>query len=198
MFPFTRDANYALSLAYTDLAGNKAEVYPAHYSTIDTTPPTGELFVTVDGEKKPYAQAVTEIEQQSGWKRFVFNLFARNTIYLDSNVADTTAGIKRVEYALVKAPINASDQFQASTDFSKLDWKRWSNRVVVDKDTIGLLYLRIEDRAGHVAYIASDGAYIVDTQNPYAPRLEVKGPETEIFGKDIAVEISASTPRSSS
>lgn len=195
MDSFKQEANYGISVSYTDLAGNEAKVYETRYFTVDKTAPTGTIFVKKsDGTKIEYSKAV-EDRGSGGILQFIFNLFFDKKIDVETDAKDVTAGLKSVSYHLVAVDGNAGDTFSADADFQNMSWTEWEDdtKVSVKEDEIALIYVRMEDKAGHVSYISSDGGIIVDTKNPDKPVVTVEDTE-EYHKNDFSVNISATDP----
>lgn len=190
---FTSNGNYAIKATYQDEAGNKVEL-GKYYFTIDNTAPTGTIKVKQENEEKDYYQAVEDIEKQSGLKKFIFNLFHMNDLHFVLNAADETSGVKSIEYAIVDAPSDAAQTFNASTDFSKMNWSPVTEDVVVSADRNAVIYQKITDKAGNITYISSNGGFIVDKANPNEPVVTVKQEQKEVYNSDIDVNVSVSDP----
>lgn len=190
---FTSNGNYAIKAIYQDEAGNKVEL-GKYYFTIDNTAPTGTIKVKQGNEEKDYYQAVEDIEKQSGLKKFIFNLFHMNDLHFVLNAADETSGVKSIEYAIVDAPSDAAQTFNASTDFSKMNWSPVTEDVVVSADRNAVIYQKITDKAGNITYISSNGGFVVDKANPNEPIVTIKQEQKEVYNSDIDVNVSVSDP----
>lgn len=190
---FTSNGNYAIKAIYQDEAGNKVEL-GKYYFTIDNTAPTGTIKVKQGNEEKDYYQAVEDIEKQSGLKKFIFNLFHMNDLHFVLNAADEISGVKSIEYAIVDAPSDAAQTFNASTDFSKMTWNPVTKDVVVSADRNAVIYQKITDKAGNITYISSNGGFVVDKANPNEPVVTVKQEQKEVYNSDIDVNVSVSDP----
>ena len=190
---FTSNGNYAIKATYQDEAGNKVEL-GKYYFTIDNTAPTGTIKVKQGNEEKDYYQAVEDIEKQSGLKKFIFNLFHMNDLHFVLNAADETSGVKSIEYAIVDAPSDAAQTFNASTDFSKMNWSPVTEDVVVSADRNAVIYQKITDKAGNITYISSNGGFVVDKANPNEPIVTIKQEQKEVYNSDIDVNVSVSDP----
>ena len=190
---FTSNGNYAIKATYQDEAGNKIEL-GKYYFTIDNTAPTGTIKVKQGNEEKDYYQAVEDIEKQSGLKKFIFNLFHMNDLHFVLNAADEISGVKSIEYAIVDAPSDAAQTFNASTDFSKMTWSPVTEDVVISADRNAVIYQKITDKAGNITYISSNGGFVVDKANPNEPVITVKQEQKEVYNSDIDVNVSVSDP----
>lgn len=190
---FTSNGNYAIKATYQDEAGNKVEL-GKYYFTVDNTAPTGKIKVKQGDEEKDYYQAVEDIEKQSGLKKFIFNLFHMNDLHFVLNAADDISGVKSIEYTVVDAPSDASQTFNASTDFSKMNWSPVTEDVVISADRNSIIYQKITDKAGNITYISSNGGFIVDKANPNEPVVTVKQEQKEVYNSDIDVHVNISDP----
>ena len=189
---FQIDANYGLKVVVKDMAENQNEEYEYDYFTVDKTPPIAKVYVSVDGKNEmEYSEAIKEAEKTSGIKKFVYNLFGKNTIYLNPKAGDTTSGVKRMSYVLINAPKDSAHEFDFSLNLDNQDWKEFKtgDKIKIDKDTIGLILIKIEDNAGHITYASSNGAYIVESKNPSAPSITIKE-NKDIYNEDFTIDIS--------
>lgn len=192
MKDFTNDANYAVSGTYMDLAGNQAVAYTPHYFTVDKTAPTGKLYVTgSNGEKKEYSR---EEAKDGGILEFIFNLFDNNSVKIENEAADATSGLKSVKYCIVDADADAKAKFTIDTDFESLDWKDWTGELKVNSDKIAVVFARLEDKAGNLTYISSDGGIIVDKKEAEAPSITVEGGSLDYYKNNFTVNVTAQDP----
>ena len=192
MKDFTNDANYAVSGTYMDLAGNQAVAYAPHYFTVDKTAPTGKLYVTgSNGEKREYSH---EEAKDGGALEFIFNLFDNNSVKIENEAADATSGLKSVKYCIVDANADAAAKFTIDTDFESLDWKDWTGELKVNSDKIAVVFARLEDKAGNLTYVSSDGGIIVDKKEAEAPSITVEGGSLDYYKDNFTVNVTAKDP----
>lgn len=192
MKDFTNDANYAVSGTYMDLAGNQAVAYAPHYFTVDKTAPTGKLYVTgSNGEKKEYSRKEAK---DGGVLEFIFNLFDNNSVKIENEAADATSGLKSVKYCIVDANADAKAKFTIDTDFESLDWKDWTGELKVNSDKIAVVFARLEDKAGNLTYVSSDGGIIVDKKEAEAPSITVEGGSLDYYKDNFTVDVTAQDP----
>ena len=192
MKDFTNDANYAVSGTYMDLAGNQAVAYAPHYFTVDKTAPTGKLYVTgSNGEKKEYSR---EEAKDGGILEFIFNLFDNNSVKIENEAADATSGLKSVKYCIVDVNADAAAKFTIDTKFESLDWKDWTGELKVNSDKTAVVFARLEDKAGHLTYISSDGGIIVDKKEAEAPSITVEGGSSDCYKDNFTVDVTAQDP----
>lgn len=192
MKDFTNDANYAVSGTYMDLAGNQAVAYAPHYFTVDKTAPTGKLYVTgSNGEKREYSH---EEAKDGGALEFIFNLFDNNSVKIENEAADATSGLKSVKYCIVDANADAKAKFTIDTDFESLDWKDWTGELKVNSDKIAVVFARLEDKAGNLTYVSSDGGIIVDKKEAEAPSITVEGGSSDYYKDNFTVDVTAQDP----
>lgn len=192
MKDFTNDANYAVSGTYMDLAGNQAVAYAPHYFTVDKTAPTGKLYVTgSNGEKREYSH---EEAKDGGALEFIFNLFDNNSVKIENEAADATSGLKSVKYCIVDANADAKAKFTIDTDFESLDWKDWTGELKVNSDKIAVVFARLEDKAGNLTYVSSDGGIIVDKKEAEAPSITVEGGSLDYYKDNFTVDVTAQDP----
>lgn len=192
MKDFTNDANYAVSGTYMDLAGNQAVAYAPHYFTVDKTAPTGKLYVTgSNGEKREYSH---EEAKDGGALEFIFNMFDNNSVKIENEAADATSGLKSVKYCIVDANADAAAKFTIDTDFESLDWKDWTGELKVNSDKIAVIFARLEDKAGNLTYVSSDGGIIVDKKEAEAPSITVEGGSLDYYKDNFTVDVTAQDP----
>ena len=192
MKDFTNDANYAVSGTYMDLAGNQAVAYAPHYFTVDKTAPTGKFYVTgSNGEKREYSH---EEAKDGGALEFIFNMFDNNSVKIENEAADATSGLKSVKYCIVDANADAAAKFTIDTDFESLDWKDWTGELKVNSDKIAVVFARLEDKAGNLTYVSSDGGIIVDKKEAEAPSITVEGGSSDYYKDNFTVDVTAQDP----
>lgn len=192
MKDFTNDANYAVSGTYMDLAGNQAVAYAPHYFTVDKTAPTGKLYVTgSNGEKKEYSRKEAK---DGGVLEFIFNLFDNKSVKIENEASDATSGLKSIKYCIVDANADAAAKFTIDTDFESLDWKDWTGELKVNSDKIAVVFARLEDKAGNLTYISSDGGIIVDKKEAEAPSITVEGGSLDYYKDNFTVDVTAKDP----
>lgn len=192
MKDFTNDANYAVSGTYMDLAGNQAVAYAPHYFTVDKTAPTGKLYVTgSNGEKKEYSRKEAK---DGGVLEFIFNMFDNNSVKIENEAADATSGLKSVKYCIVDVNADAAAKFTINTDFESLDWKDWTGELKVNSDKTAVVFARLEDKAGHLTYVSSDGGIIVDKKEAEAPSITVEGGSSDYYKDNFTVDVTAQDP----
>ena len=188
MAAFSGDANYGLGFTCTDLAGNKAAGYRAHYFTIDTVAPEGTITVDSTDGTGTY---------DSFTRNVVFRFISRYSITLTRDASDATSGVASVRYIRYTPPVYASGVFDALSleDLRNADWMDWSDGgiLAVDPDSQAVVYARIADRAGNVTYINTEGAMIADSTDPERPEISISisEPESGIFNSDVPVSYSA-------
>lgn len=192
MKDFTNDANYAVSGTYMDLAGNQAVAYAPHYFTVDKTAPTGKLYITgSNGEKKEYSRKEAK---DGGVLEFIFNMFDNNSVKIENEAADATSGLKSVKYCIVDVNADAAAKFTINTDFESLDWKDWTGELKVNSDKTAVVFARLEDKAGHLTYVSSDGGIIVDKKEAEAPSITVEGGSSDYYKDNFTVDVAAQDP----
>ena len=135
---------------------------------IDKTAPTGEVTLNERTAFEEFIHTIT------------FGLFFSEDVNVKLTAADDASGIKSVMYyksdkALTEEEIREITDWTDNSDF---------NIEAKDKDKF-IIYVRIEDNAGNITYISSDGA-IFDTT---APKLtSVENGKTYYVTKRVTVE----------
>ncbi|MCD8010488.1 MAG: Ig-like domain repeat protein [Lachnospiraceae bacterium] len=154
-FTFSADANYVAGFTYTDLAGNSV-IWKNDYYTVDQTAPTGTVSVGSLGTWVSFPGKIT------------FSLFSRKSQRVRITADDATSPVQSISYLtatgrMTKAQLAASDK-----------WKKYSS-FVRKANRQFIVYARLVDEAGNVAYLSSEGV-VLDTTAP--------GPEITITMDD--------------
>lgn len=193
--PFEKDSNYGLSMEYTDLAGNKAEIFNFRYFTIDKNSPDAKIKAIYEGKEVDYTNMINKAQARGAVKNFIFNLFGKNDIRFKNESYDETSGIKNIKY-YIEYINNDSKNYESVADLENLGWKDLGDNdtVVVRADLAGVLYERIEDKAGNITYISSNGAFVRDSKNPSKPKIEISDGVKKIYNEDVSFNIKATDP----
>lgn len=135
---------------------------------IDKTAPIGEVKLN---ERTAFQQFINNI---------TFGLFFKGDVNVKLTATDDASGVKSVLY-FKSDRILTGDEVRAITD-----WTDNSDFDIKAKDTDKfIVYVRIEDNAGNVAYIGSDGA----TFDTAAPKVVgVENGKTYYVTKKIAID----------
>lgn len=167
------NANYMLKVDYMDLAGNKAEVSKSSYFTVDSIAPNASFNIFALGREFKYSELLEEKEKTSGVKKFLFDIFTNGGVDLVDKSFDNVSGIKSVKYYIDEAPKDAGENFDMNLLFDSFDWKDINSFNKIDLDKNFVIYERVEDNAGNIAYLSSKGGIVVDTQSPDAPQITI-------------------------
>lgn len=167
---FTQDSNYAFSMECTDLAGNRA-VYKKAYFTVDKTKPAGTISIGDLGE----------------WKNFhskaAFGIFQRKRQKVTLTGQDDTSKIKQISYYKSERVLKKSQVKKIRT------WKRADSFWIKPQEQ-AMIYARIEDLAGNVTYISSEGVVLDDIKPTLNLLVASEKPVSGIFNGDVKVNIS--------
>ena len=184
---FEKDANYGLSVEYEDLAGNKAEIVPDGYFTVDKTAPTGNISVV----SKELTGSFSDFSET-----LKFQFFANQPILVFQEAEDATSGVASIEY-YTYAP-GAEDRYTFNgLTIEQLrnikNWTAYNDAVSVEGDSAAVIYAKITDKAGNVSYINTQGAMISDVSAPGAPKITINTQSSSygIHSQDVAVSFSA-------
>ena len=184
MQAFSGDAIYGLSGGFTDLAGNKAVVYDAHYFCVDKTAPEGSVTINT----KTGAITSTELHEN-----VQFGVIEGNSVDVSRTAYDATSGVASIQYYKYVPDTEARGTFKALTkaQLASLNWKDWSKNLSVDPDSQAVLYAKITDKAGNITYINSKGGIIADKTNPSAPEINIDAKASKgVFKGDVPVSFS--------
>lgn len=195
---FNEDANYKLSMQFTDAAGNLNDeidtgksVAPYEF-TVDTTAPSAEVKAkSSEGRASKWEGLVTDAR---------FSYFSKKGITISGTATDLTSPILSTEYykqtrktgeaalkAMTVAELNAIKDWKKLEDFS------------VKSDEEFIVYIKSVDAAGNCTYISTDGL-IVDKNSPrketLAPKVTAKPaqPVNGFYSKDVVVNLKVEDP----
>ncbi|MCD7844869.1 MAG: InlB B-repeat-containing protein [Oscillospiraceae bacterium] len=166
------DGIYAVELTVTDQAGNET-VYRSDYLVIDTTAPTGGIQAGGSGFSTFWQNLLSTI---------TFGLYSNDgisyTMTWDDNsdsFLNSTEGVQSVQYAVYSLDSGA-DAYTTAAALAAATDVSWQNVDRVSADTASasvgndekfVIYLRIEDMAGNVTYISSDGLITEDDPSQF-------------------------------
>ena len=135
---------------------------------IDKTKPIGEVKLN----ERPFFQTVLN--------KITFGLFFKDDVNVKLTATDEASGIKSVRYfksdkVLTTAEVSAITEWTDNSDFT----------IKAEDMEKFIIYVRMEDNAGNVAYIGSDGA-IFDTTAPEI--VGVQHGKTYYVTKKVAID----------
>ena len=185
---FSADANYTFALSYTDLAGNTNQgvdtgdsVTPYKFA-VDKTKPVGTVTA---GEFEPWETLIQFL---------TFGLWSKDSVDVSVIANDLTTDIDSVCYYKTsdKTAKTATQLDEVST------WKPF-NGLTVLADEQFVVYVRIIDYAGNIAYISTNGIIVDDT----VPIVESVKPEITIvpeptygiYNSDVTVAVFVIDPK---
>ena len=179
---YTGDANYCVSFAGYDLAGNAFSI-PASYFTIDSTVPGGNI-VFDDGSS--YAALSTA----GAFRKF------RNTPFaITIQAGDATAGVKSVKYYTYIPTQETRGTFALPVSVAELEAFPWADApesIAVNPNLQAIIYIRVEDNAGNIAYYNTQDGIVADN---IAPVISFDQPESSaIANADVSVPFSVFDP----
>lgn len=162
---FNKDANYTLSVSYTDKAGN-TDVWPEKDNTeadqfvVDVTAPTGKVSIG-----------------DNAWEKILdvltFGIFSDDEVTVYIEASDTTSDIE-IKYYISngETALTATelDELYAADSENKPGRPNFKNfnallgdHVTVTAENRFAVYFRVEDAVGNYVYLCSDGAIIDNT-----------------------------------
>ncbi len=176
---FKGEGIYDWAPSYTDEAGNFTNVvnygssYDATNFVLDNSKPTGTVSAV---GKATWSSLVENVKYET---------FLNSTAKIASTGADDYSEIYKIDYyvqhenrALTEAELN---------DISANEWKSLDGDAAPKKDHY-ILYARIEDYAGNLGYVSTDGLLYDDT----APTVGLGGIDGNVHNSDVNVSIGAS------
>ena len=187
---FTEDANYSVAFGYTDLAGNEAVPYTAHYFTVDKTAPTGFLTTGARGAVETFTSLLDRLR---------FRFADQVPVTINGSAGDETSGIASVRYLVYDPGVNARNTFTGLTAAvleAQSGWADWNGSIRISPDRQAFVYLRMEDRAGNVAFVNTADGVIADDASPSNIQIELLGtPSSQnIYNGDVPFRITANDP----
>lgn len=172
---FTSDGNYTWSPSYTDKADNYTNIVnyedstTPRFFTIDRSEPTGKVSVAGKGE---WTGLIDDA---------VYSLFLHAGDKVSAAGDDTMSPIYSLSY-FIKAD-NGEFTDEDVESFETLEWLPFEESDVERLDHY-IYYIRIEDYAGNVSYVSTDGL-IFDND---APAVSV-GAANDVYNHDITVSV---------
>ena len=146
---FKPDSNYMISnLNYLNLAGQTASNSSSYSFTCDKTPPTGTITMRTDSWSD-LASALT------------FGIIDNKTVNVSMSKEDSTSPCDMFYY------ISSGEEAKAILDANALNMKTWTpytTEFTIGADQQRVVYERIVDKAGNVAYVSSTGVIVEDDQ----------------------------------
>lgn len=146
LIKFNGSANYEFSVDYTDIFGNNL-THSSNKFAVDHEKPTASITIDEDTTWTKLLETLT------------FGLWKNEKVTVEATSDDATSPIKKFEmYRTDSTEIMTSvqlDALYAEGKFSKYE------AFTVEEDAKFVVYIRVEDYAGHYDYICSDG-FVVD------------------------------------
>ena len=160
---FDDSANYTLTVKYTNKAGVAAEE-KMNVFTVDKTYPTGRIIVLEDAF--------------SDFKARKFDKFNKDMLNIVIEGDDDISPIK-ISY-IVKGDILSDEELE---NVSAYEWKEYRFPLIHSEENKYIVYAKVEDKAGHIIYLNSEG-YIIDKT---APKITLSSEESEIKHNGVNV-----------
>ena len=173
---YVTDGKVTNAIAYTELAGFKADNYKItkHEGTLEVTPATGKVVVTITERGGSYTYDGTEKSAEG------YDFVASDPLYTQADFAFTgDATVRGTDAGTYEMQLKSSDFANTNTNFAEVEF------VVVDSE------LTIARRT--VTLTSADGAKVYDgialTKNEQSD-VTVTGGEGFVAGETLAYEIS--------
>ena len=166
LIKFNGSANYEFSVDYTDIFGNNLN-HTSNKFVVDHEKPTASITIDEDNTWTKLLETLT------------FGLWKNEKVTVEATSDDATSPIKKFEmYRTNSTEILTSVQLDALYEDGKFsEYEAFS----VEEDAKFVVYIRVEDYAGHYDYICSDGVVVDMTDSTIAITPE----DTELSHNDI-------------
>ena len=212
-FVFDGEADYEFNLTYTDLAGNTISLLDGttYKFVVDKTVPTGTITVKELGKNG----TSTVFDKLLGM--ISFGLYHNEGFEIKFESKDITS-IYNQSYFMYATKVDMhgkSEQLEITNDvpnqrtLTGIDRNDWvesikgygrtsavkTQKVVVAENTQQIPYMRLEDKAGNVSFISSEGV-IYDCQEPNGPEItiDVAEPKYAIYNGDVPFTVKVTDP----
>lgn len=186
---YKTDARYSLNVQYKDLAGNPAvfmitddngenttaDEYETDYFTIDHTNPNGTItvgnLVNISSDDAFDKDGVSDDQKTKSWiNKFLdavnpLRWFGKESVTVTAETSDATSGVKAVAYYVTNEVKTLEDLSGLYEDeATRSDWQSSpENMYLADQNVI--IYQRVEDYAGNVAYYRTDKVTVDNTNS---------------------------------
>ena len=175
---FDPEAGYIFRPAYTDEAGNDNEdVIYGNAETpekfiIDTTKPDALIFI----KDKEW--------MFKGFKSSLrYNRYSAKSLETGIESYDGISGIKDVSYCIMS---------DSAKDIRSMKWKKYKGTFMINQRGNQVVYARVEDYAGNVRYVNTNGMIIDDMP----PEINISAEdEREIYTSDVKLNVSVKENR---
>lgn len=205
------DARYKLDVVYKDLAGNPAvfkvtdsngeeisvEDYEPDYFTIDHMKPNGTITVSdlanIPSDAAGFdKESVSEDQKTNSWiNKFLdavnpLRWFGQVSVKVETATSDTTSGVKTVAYYTTNQ-VKAGDDLENlyEDENTRKEWKDLPEKTF-NADQNVIIYQRVEDYAGNIAYYSTDKITVDNTNSEDHVTIT---PDPETPGRDKGIYI---------
>ena len=180
-YTLSQDANYVISASYEDLAGNSVSIDDM-YITVDKTQPTGSILVDINGNNYTYDSLSNIVS---------FKDYSNQLVAASWTAVDGTSGIKTLSYYL-----HTPDQTEGGTvaaltedELEGAAWNNLENSISLTDEQQGVLYIRVEDKAGNVTFLGTSDVLVVDKTSSHL-EIEINVPDAYANG-DVPFKVTA-------
>ncbi|MBR1757257.1 MAG: Ig-like domain repeat protein [Lachnospiraceae bacterium] len=188
---FEKDACYDWSIEYMDASGTKkAEVDVSGQTapfrfTIDTTPPRGTLHAeSAEGDARNWECLRENVETP---------LYSREGFVLTSIGEDEMSEIESVTYHIESGGAGEMPELLTEAGLAEIeDWESL-DRLDLRATSQAIVYLKVVDMAGNVAYVCSD-LLIVEDQAPQTSTFVISEGRNGFYSSDVKVRVSVQDP----
>lgn len=172
---FEKDANYTLSINYTNDVENQAsEVYTGdsvapYMFTVDLNKPTGTIQTVQD----PWTTLLEVL---------TFGIFTSEEYDVVATADDETSP------TMIKYYISNDTTPLNSEQLDSVVWTDYNDQFSINDPNNYVIYTKVTDAAGNYTYISSDG-HIIDTAKPTATITLEPANGNNIYNKDVTATI---------
>ena len=177
---FEKDGAYTLRMSVTDAAGNASDEFLTSF-VIDNTAPYGEITVGTDlGIFNTLAEKIR------------YRIFRNVPVEVTLKAADETSALRGVWYAIYTPEEGEGPEYPAPvTGLEDLAWQKWDEDTVITitPASRAVVYEKIEDMAGNVAYINTEDGVITESDALSVVLSADKGVSRAV-AEDVTVSVS--------
>ena len=186
---FKEEANYTFNISYADNAGNSnAGISYANGTktpiefTIDTSNPTGSVSINKESWADKLLTTLT------------FKIWSNEELTVSGSAEDNISPIDKVYYYKTSEPtaktLNELDNINNWNELNNITSFKKFSILSINKDEQFTVYLKIQDYAGRISYIGSNGAILDKTESGVSIDIIPESSVRDFYNNDVNVRIS--------